>query len=267
MTKYTAFTSFNRRLWDIIGSQMIASWLHWWPQDAKLVVFLEDDIELPADPRLDIRPWKDTVDPLYQSLDQRSQHLPTWQSNQSHRFGKKAMTFYYFLEQSNLDRVIWLDADLLTLKPVTWDIFDRVLENYAAAIFDKPGPDAEGKIILTAESGFVLFDTQHPGFKKIYQDYCGYYDRCVMPEQGRDFWDSEVLSHSCHRHPGTWKNLTPEIRGKSGTPLNHHIILGDYFQHVKTKKKKHYTAETFRGLWLNGVPLSLENSIYAPKSN
>jgi hypothetical protein len=262
-TAWTCFTSFNQRLWDIIASEMLASWLYHWPAEARIYIYLEDHIDLPQDPRIEVMPWHSTVEPLYQELDRKSQDLPTWQSDQSHRFGKKGMTFVYHMARTDLDRVIWLDADVITLKPVPdHGMFDRSLAGHAAAIFDNPHHYPDGSVVHTAESGFVLFDTRHAGYADIRDHYRGYYDRCEMPEHAKCFWDSEVLSHACHHVPGAWKNLTPEAPGKSSTPLNRHA-LGQYFQHVKTKKKKHYTKATYQDLWMRGMPLTAENSIYA----
>jgi len=251
---WTCFTSFNRRLYDIIASEMLASWLYHWPQDARLVIYLEDAVPLPQDPRIEIRDWQTLCGPMWHAVDQVARDLPFWQSDHTQRYTKKGMTFIHMLEQQP-GRVCWLDADILTKKSIPDDLLDRAHDPATAiSLFNGSRPPVDGKGYLTAESGFVLINSEHDQFLPFLDSYRTYYTRARMPKHAYLFWDGEILIQAA-RDSGSWFDLRTQCRGKSSTPLHAHW-LGEYMLHMKSKRKKHYDLETYRKFWRDGLDLA-----------
>lgn len=251
---WTCFTSFNRRLYDIIAQEMLASWLHYWPESARLVIYLEDDIDLPQDPRLEIRDWQTQCGPMYALVEQRAQTQKFWENSHTRRYTKKGLTFVHMLNQRP-GRVCWLDADLITMHAVPDELLDQAYDqNTVLSLFDGGRHQPEGEVFLTAESGFVLIDTQHKDFDNFFARYRDYYDNPRMPDQACLYWDGEILMHAAVES-GSWFDLTSQCVGKSSTPLARHW-LGKYLQHIKSKRKKHYSLETYRKVWQDGLDLS-----------
>lgn len=247
---WTCFTSFNRRLWDIIAYEMLASWIYHWPQDARLVCYVEDHIELPNDNRITQIDWQQACGSQFEQLNQRASGLHAWQSDHTRRYAKKALTFIDFMQQQS-GKLCWLDADLLTVKPVPSAMLDQA-HNHDCVISLFDGSRVQTN--WTAESGFVLIDTAHAKFADFFDCYQDYYQNPRMPEHATEYWDGEVLMHAA-RQSGSWFDLRTQCRGKSSTPLHTHW-LGQYMVHVKSKRKKHFSLETYRKFWLDGQPLA-----------
>lgn len=257
---WTCFTSFNRRLYDIIAAEMLASWLHHWPQQARLVIYLEDDIDLPADPRLEIRSWSECCGAMFQQVHALAGDALWWQSEHTRRYTKKGLTFVHMLDQPP-GPLCWLDADLLTIKPVDQDILDRAMSgDHVVSLFDG-SREPNRSTAWTAESGFVLLDPGHPAYLDFSKHYRYYYDHAVMPAHASYFWDGEILMHAA-RQGQSYFDLRSECQGKSSTPIHSHW-LGQYFTHMKSKRKKHYSLDTYRDYWLKGEPIATAKTIHS----
>jgi hypothetical protein len=251
--RWTCFTSFNRRLYDIIAAEMLASWLHHWPSDAKMIIYLEDEIKLPDDPRLEIRDWKQCCGQDFEHINQNSQHLmPQWSSTHTQRYAKKGLSWIHMMHHSQ-GRLCWLDADSFTIKPFVLSNLDRAIQDHCVACFDVSRPVDEQRMCVTAESGFVLIDTDHKDFHKFRDAYSRYYLEPCMPEQGWTYWDGEICMHAARQVD--YVNLRTQCHKKKSTPIHGHW-LGEWFRHIKTKRKKHYPLSAYRDLWLNGRDLS-----------
>lgn len=251
-SQWTCFTSFNRRLYDIIAAEMLASWLYHWPQDAKMVVYLEDNIDLPSDPRLEIRDWQTCCGQQFAHIDHNCEGLiPYWHSVHTQRYTKKGLAWVHMMNHSQ-GRVCWLDADSFTLQPFDTQHLDRALESHCVAVFDVSRP-VDDRMVMTAESGFVLIDTDHEHFATFRHNYSGYYLEPCMPESGWMFWDGEICMHAAQSVD--YVNLRAQCHKKKSTPIHGHW-LGQWFRHLKTKRKKHWPLTAYRQLWLNGLELS-----------
>lgn len=256
---WVCFTSFNRRLYDIIAAEMLASWLHYWPKQARLIVYIEDEIDLPADSRVEIRSWQDACGAQYQQVAALAKESVWWQSEHTRRYTKKGLAFVHMLDQPP-GRLCWLDADLLTIKTVGQDILDRAMScDHVISLFDG-SREPNGSVAWTAESGFVLIDPSHPAFMDFRKHYRYYYDRAVMPEHAHYFWDGEILMHAA-RQCQSYFDLRSQCQGKSSTPLHSHW-LGGYFTHMKSKRKKHYSLDTYRDYWLRGEPIATAKTLH-----
>ena len=252
---WTCFTSFNRRLYDIIAAEMLASWLHHWPQDAKMVVYLEDDIDLPTDPRLEIRDWQTCCCENFDHIAQNSTTLmPHWGSQHTQRYTKTGLAWIHMMNHSR-DRICWLDADSFTMRPFESQHLDRALEDHCVALFDVSRP-VDDRLVVTAESGFVLIDTAHDDFERFRDEYSRYYLEPCMPESAWMFWDGEICMHAALTVDHV--NLRSQCHRKKSTPIHGHW-LGEWFRHMKTKRKKHWPLSAYRELWLNGHELSSDD--------
>jgi hypothetical protein len=249
---WTCFTSFNRRLYDIIAAEMLASWLHHWPQDAKMIIYLEDDIVLPTDSRIEIRHWQHCCGEHFDHIAKHSDTLmPHWGSTHTQRYTKKGLSWMHMMNHSH-GKICWLDADSFTMQPFDMQNLDRALAQHCVAVFDVSRP-VDDQQVITAESGFVLIDTDHAQFSKFRNAYSRYYLEPCMPESGWMFWDGEICMHAAKTVD--YIDLRSQCHKKKSTPIHGHW-LGQWFRHMKTKRKKHWPLSAYRELWLNGQELS-----------
>jgi len=218
-------STMNKDYYDTIGIVMINSWTQCFPDNYVLHLYLEDfDIKKVKHPRIIYEDWNDVAE-LYKIWE-----TTRGSSNPRHqKFTLKALSQIAAWRKIESGKMLWLDADLLFLKPVPKNMFDDVLEDYAIA--------AWGEVCF--ESGTVWFDLDHKDFSKVREIYESIYigDR-NLPENQR-WYDGEILGWSVNESGIRFKKLQEFYNiKKSSTPLNK-SPLGEYMQHFKAKRKNH----------------------------
>lgn len=242
MSLYCA-TTMNKEYYDTIGKLMLRSWMKFFPADAKLYLYLEDfSLEL-NDSRVILCDWNTYIDPIYKK----------WANNQpssdgkhrSHKFTKKAMAQIATWNNTTDVNFLWLDADLVFLKSIPTDIFERTLGSYPLASW------GDGSF----ESGTVFINTRHtdwPKIKTIYEEI--YFGDTAFPT-GTDtnvvypsgWLDGEILGYAAATSGVQYLNLNSLCTAKTNTPLNH-SWLGEYMIHFKAKRKN-MLLDTVKNDW------------------
>jgi len=159
-------TSFSPKGYEIYGKRFLESFVENWP--CKVVVYYE---ELP-----DFKHEKVIYKPLmevegieaflkYCSLKPIfSGQLPGGYNYNydAEKFCKKVFAQFDALKEHS-GKVIWLDADTKTLKPVTQEFIDGLFAGAGLVYLGREG--------LHCESGFVGFDNEYPGFDEFFNKY------------------------------------------------------------------------------------------------
>ena len=105
--KIEIITSFNQAYYDLIGKDCVETWLKYWPTDLTLTCYVEE-FSLPDHPRLKQISFDDFKPEYYE--------FQSTADKQVKKFAKKAWSFIHAMENSTADRIVWLDADVLSVK-------------------------------------------------------------------------------------------------------------------------------------------------------
>jgi hypothetical protein len=227
-------TSFNEKYYNMIGKDCVNTWLTCWPNKLKLTCYVEE-FTLPEHDRLKQIP--------FDHLSQSYFDFQDVEDNERVRiFSKKAFSVIHAFENSVADRIIWIDADLLTEKSVPMDFLKAICPNDTLATFmgvnhhkERHNPNSE--IVFSAETGFFVVNPTHPDFKKFANRYKEYYEKRLSANLRR-FYDGDVFGAVVNEFPNTkFNDLCLKDNHKHKTPLKR-TPLGIFFTHVKAKRSK-----------------------------
>lgn len=225
-------TTMNKEYYDTIGKLMLRSWIKFFPADAKLYLYLEDfSLDL-KDNRIIKCDWNEHIDPIYKRWSNRQPASNL--KHRSHKFTKKAMAQIATWNNNADINFLWLDADLVFLKTIPIDIFERTLGIYPLASWGD----------RSFESGTVFINTKHQEWIKIKTIYEGIYFGDIGFPVGTDpnivypsgWLDGEILGYAAATSGVQYLNLNSLCTSKTNTPLNH-SWLGEYMIHFKAKRK------------------------------
>lgn len=173
--------------------------------------------------------------------------IERWKSNSKIvTFSKKGFSLITAMEEclnSDVDRLIWLDADLILTAPVPEQLFAWMCPDDTLSAHFGVQHENNGKTYFSCETGFTMLNCKHPMFKDFYETYKHIYTHDDISELRR-FYDGEVYgltvkrleqqgAKMCELSPEGYKYKTPI--GKS--------VLAPYISHLKAGLKDGYTLE------------------------
>jgi lipopolysaccharide biosynthesis glycosyltransferase len=226
--KIEVITSFDQVYYDKIGHACVETWLQHWPVDLELTCYVEN-FRLPDQAR--VRQIEFT--------ELGNSYFAFQQSNFKDRvktFAKKAYSVIHAMEHSTADRIIWLDADVLTTADIRMNFLQSLCPDNTLATYMQVYHEKEGQVWISAETGIFVLNTQHPEFKAFAQRYKQYYDE-HLTENIRRFYDGEVFGAVANEFKPHVRDLCYDFVKKYKTPLRH-TILGPYLNHYKSKGNK-----------------------------
>lgn len=240
MPKITCVTSMNKPYYDRIGKLMIETFSKFWPDNSNLCVY-QEGFQIEKFDRVIGLSWEDNC-------------LSDWKefSTKIHgpaiTFAKKGFSFISGMKNLDADYLLWLDADLVSLKKFPsekiisilpegkligfFDTYFQLNPNYTEKEYiDKNRP------LTAAESGFVILNKKH----KKYKDYVSEYERLYrLPENPNtlgDWFDGNICSAAALNLREHVEDLSKlRTTDKSQTPINRSWIF-EYCYHAKAKQK------------------------------
>jgi hypothetical protein len=234
--KIEIITSFNQHYYDMIGKICLETFLKYWPSEYSLTCYIEE-FELPPIARVNQIPFTEL-----------GQNYINFQNDQTLNgrekiFAKKAYSVVHALKNSTADRIIWIDADVVTEDYLPKNLLlehcpaDTLL-TYMRVTHHLEKGNTESKIVPSAESGFFIVNTTHKDFKIFANRYEEYYNN-RLTENLRRFYDGDVLGAVAQEFEKTSKiiNMCQDFTKPYKTPLKH-ISLGKYLHHYKAKSAK-----------------------------
>lgn len=227
-------TSVNQHYWDVIGHDCIESWLTHWTNEFRLTVYVEE-FQLPIENDRITQIDFDQLDPDYYQLQKEDLH------DSIKRFAKKAYSVIHAMEYSTSPWIIWLDADVITQKRVSWATWrallnKKYLSSYLGVTYttDKQGNSGAW---LVPETGVFAVNQQHDYYKQFRNEYRRRYHQRDYADLRR-FYDNDVFGAAIKSVPNAWVNDLCAAFAKSyKTPLKH-TVLGPYLTHYKAKHSK-----------------------------
>lgn len=223
---YKIITGMSNEYYDLIGKEMISSWLKFWPENFSLEIYTEDKLKI-KNPRIRITSL-DTMDSMYHEF----QSTETKKFNERSKiFAKKAWPIMLNLNE-NEGKLIWVDADVITIGEITEDYLNSLI-----------GPDDFSSHIgvyqseyYSVETGFFIIDRTNKFKKMFLENYKNIYYNRDFSDMKKPF-DGDVFGKVIRN-----LNLDPEFRFNE---LNKEIgrlspfnrIFKDKMQHYKAKRK------------------------------
>jgi hypothetical protein len=225
-------TSFNQTYYDLIGKDCVETWLKYWPKELTLTCYVEE-FYLPEHTRLKQISF-DVFKPEYYEFQLTS-------NKQVQKFAKKAWSFIHAMENSTADRIVWLDADVLSVDHLPLKLLQDVLPSdvlstHMGVTYTTAKDGSPGRWFVP-ETGFFAVNTHHPQFKEFASEYKRHYverDNTML----RRFYDNDVYGHVFEKLKAPGNDLCKDFTKGYKTPLRH-TVLGPYIEHYKAKHSKH----------------------------
>lgn len=227
--KIEVITSFDQAYYDRIGHACVDTWLKHWPEEFKLTCYVEE-FRLPEQERIQQIDFKELGDSYcnFQQSPKFKDRVKT--------FAKKAYSVIHAMEHSNADRIIWIDADVLTMADISGTFLENLCPNNTLATYMQVYHEKEDRVWISAETGIFVLNTQHIEFQSFARRYRQYYDEHIT-ENLRRFYDGEVFGAVANEFKSHVRDLCADFKKRYKTPLRH-TILGPYLNHYKSKHNK-----------------------------
>lgn len=236
MNTWACVTSQNQYYYDLIGEVMLKSWSRYWPEPDCMYLYSEE-FQPEAIDRVNIIDWATTCYSSWLPFSQRATHPHAL------KFGKKAWATVHALRNIDVDFLVWLDSDLLFWNNIPRSDLERAISaEQLVALFDSDIGPKEGRVLWSAESGFVIFNRRHENFSSFVDQYEAYMSAEIKPEGVLHWWDNQVLMLTASHYLDHVHDLTQYRMRKTQTPLNH-CWLGEYMGHFKSNNKNRLTKE------------------------
>jgi hypothetical protein len=230
-------TSFNKTYYNNIGKDCVDTWLEYWPRELSLTCYVEE-FSLDDNPRIK------QIDFSQLGKDYETfQHTKSI-GGQERKFAKKAFSFIHSLHNSVADRIIWLDADVISTAKFPMDILksilsDDVLSTHMGVTYHETKSGIAGRWFVP-ETGFFAVNTRHEKFetfKKLYTERYTSHNK----EGLRRFFDNDVYGWAIEETNAKCLDLCAKFKKPYKTPIKH-TVLGPYMHHYKAKSKKDYAS-------------------------
>lgn len=227
--KIEVITSFDQLYYSRIGHACVDTWLQHWPTDLELTCYVEE-FRLPEQTRIKQIEFTELGDSYF-----KFQQSPKFKDRVK-TFAKKAYSVIHAMEHSTADRIIWIDADVLTTADIGRAILENLCSDKTLATYMQVYHEKEDRVWISAETGIFVVNTHHPEFTAFSQRYRQYYDEHIT-ENLRRFYDGEVFGAVANEFKSHVRDLCADFKKRYKTPLRH-TILGPYLNHYKSKHNK-----------------------------
>jgi hypothetical protein len=226
-----AITTFSAKGYELYGRRFLETFVEHWP--CNLVVYYED---LP-----DFKHEKVTYKPLMEVFGMKA-FLSYCDTNDvfkgrtsfgyNYNFDARKFSFKVFAQfdalKNNKGKVIWLDADTITKKPITDEFIDGLFDSRALCVLARKG--------FHLESGFVGFDVGHPDFEELFEQYENCYRRGQIFKLER-WHDCEALQWAIDQSGIKVSDLSSFWKRGDDLDVMPKTVLGEYITHFKGGKK------------------------------
>lgn len=235
-------TSFSNEGYNKYGKEFVRTFLKNWPSEIRLIVAHEgvDESGLKGTTHFNLLETKMCSDFVEKYKDDavvqgRKPHPDhKWRPNalrggynfryDAYKFARKPFAIEFASQLVN-DKLLWMDADMITRKLVTVGFIDRLLpDEIGVTHLARPG--------YHTECGFVGYNLRHSNVRKFIEDFAEKYSSgdFLQCEEWHDSWVFDrILEKSdikTHRIPWGDKMIPVETS-----------CLGEYFYHFKGARK------------------------------
>ena len=257
MKTYAVITSMSDAYYQQIGRACIESFGAHWPKEIPLYVFDENIVDPPKRKWTTYVPWSDLGHDLKNFC--RRNEIGRVQT-----FAKKAFSVIAGLKMFDVDRLIWLDADVISTSDINTQLLDlitpdHVLSTHYGVKHNWPTEQEPDRMCFSCETGFFAVNRRHPQFQQFLNRYQEYY----LKDLGRllrRFYDGDVYGAVVQEfeNAGTKMfELNPEQRHRTPIPRS---VLAPYIHHYKAGAKEPWNSQQL----LKKHNIAYENSSLSP---
>lgn len=230
---YAVITSMDETYFQKCGRACIESFAQW-PKDVHLYVFDEGIVDPPKRKWVTYLPWSN-LGPDFDSF------LNRGHGDRTITFAKKAFSILAGLDQIRADRIIWLDADVVTTFAVNTQLLDMITPNHVLSthfgvVHPWPSEDNPNRMSFSCETGFFILNTKHAKFKTFADRYREYYNS-DLGYNLRRFYDGEVYGAviaELESKGVKMMELNPGQKHRTPIPRS---VLAPYIMHYKAGAK------------------------------
>ncbi len=253
ISKFAAVTTFNLNK-QPYGLDLVESFFKFWPDNCKLLVYLEDGLD-----KIDFDKIKHKVTFFdyhkhitdYHNFCKKFKSYEEKQDNyrlNAFKFSYKIFAMKKALSENYADHLIWLDADIRTIKPITEDFLNTFVDKKKYASYLGRSHVKKENVRYT-ETGFIIFNTKHPIHSVFWQRIDEMYhggELFKLPS----WTDSHVFDavRNGLEKEKDLLNINISDYGIKDIGNESHVfvasLLGDYMDHKKgTRKEKKWSPE------------------------
>lgn len=240
MKTYAVITSMDEAYYQKVGRACIESFGAHWPKDIQLYVYNEGMIEPPKRKWVTYLPWSD----LGAEFDRFCARNT---GGRTQTFAKKAFSVMAGMQSINVDRLIWLDADVISTYSINPQLLDmitpnNVLSTHYGVQHDWPSDTDPNRISFSCETGFFIVNRRHQDFDNFARRYREYYTQDLGVNLRR-FYDGEVYGavvEEFEKSGSDMLELNPGRRHKTPIPRS---VMAPYIMHYKAGAKDLWNSE------------------------
>lgn len=231
MRTIKVITSQHRPYYDSIGKHCIQSFLDNWPQDISLELYAEEFTPEISSPRLIVNSMNNVINTWHNYVELRETTIKTKMA----KFWLKSFVTIDALKNTQEDILIWLDSDVITHTPITYEYLESLLPP-DTLLCDIP---AHGKLEnKESETGFCMINMKHPLVNDFIREYESYY----LTREGTGKLPRDIDSSVWWAARKTLVSRGAKVNGLRST-INSHVpfmgtCLKDFMRHWVTKSNK-----------------------------
>ena len=159
MTRTICITSMSQKYYDHVGKACIETFSQFWPQDITLYVYNEDIAIPKKTQRVEFIPWSVLSDD-YNKFVNRTEN------EGAIKFAKKGYSIIHAMRNLRCDRLIWIDADTYTTKPIHTQLISLlspsdVLSSHFGVLHEWPSDQDPNRLSFSCETGFFILNKTH----------------------------------------------------------------------------------------------------------
>ncbi|MAE55625.1 MAG: hypothetical protein CMK23_06480 [Porticoccaceae bacterium] len=237
----TVCMTFPSKHWEAYGKHSIPSFDKYWPENIKLHVYVEGDLDIPIETssRVNIHSFDQYITG-WRDFAKRNKDKDIFDhtvsgdisKRQAVKFSKKVYMQLFHLHNPYSRYLIYLDADLSTLQKIPQELLDNLTKGDHYVAF----PDRRIRNKFT-ETGMLVWDCAH----EYHDEWCSLYDSVYREDKIFTFPES----HDCYAFDYATFKLEKEGKIKTadlgyGVNSRHPLVagpLGKYFDHMKGGRK------------------------------
>jgi hypothetical protein len=212
----------------------VSSFVKHWDPEFSLTCYTEG-FELDPHERIKQIDFNSQADPEYHRLQQDTEY-----GVQVKKFSKKAFSVIHAMYHSTADWILWLDADVVTMKSLPAHLILDCMRSEDLAMYmgvtyttDKSGNPGSW---LVPETGVFAVNTRHKKFDAFRNEYRRRYIERDHSDLRR-FYDNDVFGAAINLAAAPVYDLCEGFAKPYKTPLPH-TVLGEYLIHYKAKHSK-----------------------------
>ena len=254
---FEAVATFNKRGWSRYAEKMVSTFVKYWPEEVKIVLYCEDlpkyrdELEkYTSGGRVivkDIFEECPHLKPYLKKYDMPKNRGITYKNNREFRNFKMNGVQYCYkafaqctqIKNSKAKKLIYVDSDTLTFKKAPMNVINGLMPNDCFAMYIGRGTLETNYRTPFPETGFHMYNLQHPNTKEFADIFENYYT------SGKQFdllypvdcwvWDTARKDIE-KKHGAKSFNLGNNLLGKKHPFVN--SVLGSFMDHLKGYNRK-----------------------------